>query len=105
MALPPLLMTTWTTPAVLYAVVVGLGSIISYLGYRLLREDAESLATRFFDQVDRVAALGIETAAVLSRSLITLSCGAGSLTLDLAEMVLTMARDVSEIIRKEVDLW
>ena len=43
MALPPLLMTTWTTPAVLYAVVVGLGSIISYLGYRLLHEDADSV--------------------------------------------------------------
>jgi 4-amino-4-deoxy-L-arabinose transferase-like glycosyltransferase len=41
MAVPPLLMTTWTTPAVLYAVVVGLGSIISYLGYRLLWEDAD----------------------------------------------------------------
>jgi len=40
MALPPLLVTTWTTPAVLYAVVICLGSIISYLGYRLLWEDA-----------------------------------------------------------------
>ncbi|MCP4359507.1 MAG: glycosyltransferase family 39 protein, partial [Chloroflexi bacterium] len=43
MALPPLLMTTWTTPAVLYAVVICLGSIISYLGYRLLWEDADRL--------------------------------------------------------------
>jgi 4-amino-4-deoxy-L-arabinose transferase-like glycosyltransferase len=43
MALPPLLMTTWTTPAVLYAVVVGLGSLISYLGHRLLNEDADVL--------------------------------------------------------------
>ena len=43
MAIPPLLMTTWTTPAVLYAVVVGLGAIISYLGYRLLHEDADNL--------------------------------------------------------------
>lgn len=41
MALPPLLMTTWTTPAVLYAVVIGLGSVISYLGHRLLFEDAD----------------------------------------------------------------
>jgi 4-amino-4-deoxy-L-arabinose transferase-like glycosyltransferase len=40
MALPPLLLTTWTTPAVLYAVVIALGSLISYLGYRLLGEDA-----------------------------------------------------------------
>jgi methionine synthase II (cobalamin-independent) len=71
----------------------------------LLREDTDSLAARFFDQVDRVAALGIETAAVLSQSLITPSCGAGSLTLDLAEKVLTLTRDVSEKIRKEVDLW
>jgi hypothetical protein len=43
MALPPLLMTTWTTPAVLYAIVICLGSIISYLGYRLLWEDADHL--------------------------------------------------------------
>ncbi|MEW5956861.1 MAG: glycosyltransferase family 39 protein [Chloroflexota bacterium] len=41
MAIPPLLLTTWTTPAVLYAVVIGLGGVISYLGYRLLFEDAE----------------------------------------------------------------
>jgi len=41
MALPPLLMTTWATPAVLYAVVIGLGSLISYLGHRLLIEDAD----------------------------------------------------------------
>jgi len=71
----------------------------------IAREDAESLAAHFFDQVDRVAALGIETAAVLSQSLITPSCGAGSLTLDFAEKVLKLTRDVSEIIRKEVDLW
>jgi len=34
-------MSTWTTPAVLYAIVVCLGSILLYLGYRLLREDAD----------------------------------------------------------------
>jgi methionine synthase II (cobalamin-independent) len=71
----------------------------------IARADAESLAARFFDQVDRVAALGIETAAILSQSLITPSCGTGSLTLDLAEKVLKLTRDVSEIIRKEVDIW
>jgi hypothetical protein len=41
MAIPPLLMSTWTTLAVLYAVVICLGSIISYLGHRLLYEDAD----------------------------------------------------------------
>jgi 4-amino-4-deoxy-L-arabinose transferase-like glycosyltransferase len=43
MALPPLLITTWTTPAVLYAVVIGLGNVIAYLGHRLLHEDADRL--------------------------------------------------------------
>ncbi len=43
MAIPPLLMTTWTTPAVLYSIVICLGSVISYLGYRLLWEDADKL--------------------------------------------------------------
>ena len=71
----------------------------------IAREDAESLAARFFDQVDRLDGLGIEAAAVLSQALITPSCGAGALTLDLAQKVLTLTRDVSEIIRKEVDLW
>jgi 4-amino-4-deoxy-L-arabinose transferase-like glycosyltransferase len=41
MAIPPLLVSTWTTPAVLYAIVICLGSIITYLGYRLLWEDAD----------------------------------------------------------------
>jgi hypothetical protein len=41
MAMPPLLMTTWTTPAVLYAIVICLNSILLYLGHRLLWEDAE----------------------------------------------------------------
>ena len=41
MAIPPLLMSTWTTPAVLYAIVICLGSILLYLGHRLLWEDAD----------------------------------------------------------------
>jgi 4-amino-4-deoxy-L-arabinose transferase-like glycosyltransferase len=41
MAVPPLLMSTWTTPAVLYAIVICLGSILLYLGHRLLWEDAD----------------------------------------------------------------
>ena len=41
MTIPPLLISTWTTPAVLYAIVICLGSILLYLGYRLLWEDAD----------------------------------------------------------------
>jgi 4-amino-4-deoxy-L-arabinose transferase-like glycosyltransferase len=46
MALPPLMVSVWTLPAVLYAVIPCLGGVLSYLGYRLLREDAE-LITRW----------------------------------------------------------
>lgn len=43
LALPPLLLTNWTHPAVRYAIVFTLGSLILYLGHRLLREDADRL--------------------------------------------------------------
>lgn len=66
---------------------------------------ADSLAERFVAKLDRVAALGIERETVLSQSLITPSCGAGTLSLELAEKVLRLTRDVSKIIRKEVDTW
>ncbi len=41
MAVPPLLMSTWTTPSVLYVIAIWFGSILLYLGHRLLREDAD----------------------------------------------------------------
>ncbi|GAB4432205.1 MAG: hypothetical protein Kow0031_13570 [Anaerolineae bacterium] len=43
LAVPPLLLTNWTHPAVRYAVVFTLGSLILYLGHRLLQEDANRL--------------------------------------------------------------
>jgi len=41
MAIPPLLMSTWTTPVLIYALAICLSSILLYLGHRLLWEDAE----------------------------------------------------------------
>jgi hypothetical protein len=41
MAIPPLLMSTWTTPVLIYAIVICLSSILLYLGHRLLWEDAD----------------------------------------------------------------
>jgi len=69
------------------------------------KETTESLAAQFYAKLDRMAALGIETSTILSQSLITPSCGAGTLSLDFAEKVLKLTMDVSEKIRKEVDLW
>jgi hypothetical protein len=41
MAIPPLLMSTWTTPVLIYALATCLSSILLYLGHRLLWEDAD----------------------------------------------------------------
>jgi 4-amino-4-deoxy-L-arabinose transferase-like glycosyltransferase len=41
MAVPPLLMTAWVVPTLRYAIIICLGSIIAYLGHRLLKEDAD----------------------------------------------------------------
>jgi hypothetical protein len=44
MAVPPLMVSTWSTPTLRYSVVICLGSILSYLGHRLLKEDADKLS-------------------------------------------------------------
>jgi hypothetical protein len=41
MAIPPLLMSTWTTPVLIYALTLCLSSILLYLGHRLILEDAD----------------------------------------------------------------
>ncbi len=41
MAIPPLLMSTWTTPVLIYALTICLSSVLLYLGHRLLWEDAD----------------------------------------------------------------
>jgi len=41
MAIPPLLMSTWTSPVLHYAIAICLSSILLYLGHRLLWEDAD----------------------------------------------------------------
>lgn len=64
-----------------------------------------SLVEQFYAKVDAMAALGIERETILSQSLITPSCGAGTLSLEFAEKVLMLTRDISQIIRKEVDTW
>lgn len=40
LALPPLLISAWTIPPLQYAIIPFFGSLLSYLGLRLLREDA-----------------------------------------------------------------
>jgi hypothetical protein len=65
------------------------------------KENVDSLAAAWQDQVRAVAALGIEPSKILAQSLITPSCGAGSLSFDLAAKVLMLTKKVSENIRNQ----
>jgi methionine synthase II (cobalamin-independent) len=63
------------------------------------RETAASLVAKWESQVSRLEALGIERTKVLAQSLITPSCGTGSLTPDQAIKVLEMTCEVSQTLR------
>ena len=64
-------------------------------------ETSDSLVLKWKDNVQRLMANGIELEMILSQSLITPSCGAGSLSLELAGKALAFTREVSEKIIKE----
>ena len=62
----------------------------------------ESLVDQWSEQAGQVVNLGIELDRLISQSLITPSCGAGSLSLEQAIKVLKLTREVSEQIRQMV---
>jgi methionine synthase II (cobalamin-independent) len=66
----------------------------------LEKETTASLMRRFEDQIQQVAALGIDARQLIKQSLITPSCGAGTLSIDLAQKVLNVTREISREIRK-----
>jgi len=63
------------------------------------KETTGSLVAAWQDQLKAVAEIGIEPSRILAQSLITPSCGTGSLSLDLAKKVLKLTKEVSETIR------
>jgi methionine synthase II (cobalamin-independent) len=65
----------------------------------ITRETASSLVARWESQVSRLETLGIDRTKILAQSLITPSCGTGSLTPDQAIEVLEMTRGVSQALR------
>ena len=66
------------------------------------KENAASLAENWKKKAKMLEPLGFDLRAVLSQSFITPSCGTGSLRLDLATKVLSMTREVSQILRREL---
>ena len=64
-------------------------------------ETTESLLAKWEYQVDAVANLGFSIQTIMAQSLITPSCGTGSLTLEQTQKVLTLTRELSEILKEK----
>jgi hypothetical protein len=64
------------------------------------RETVDSLYAVWKDQFTQVEALGVSPETLFQQSLITPSCGLGSLSPELATRVLTLTRDLSQTIRQ-----
>jgi methionine synthase II (cobalamin-independent) len=65
------------------------------------KETAGSLVDRWNNQAGEIEALGIDSETLFSQSLITPSCGTGSLDLEKATKVLKLTRDVSDKLRTD----
>jgi methionine synthase II (cobalamin-independent) len=64
------------------------------------KETTDSLLAQWEEKVQAIVALGINRSRLLAQSLITPSCGTGSLSLDLAKKVLRITREVSDRARQ-----
>ena len=65
----------------------------------IAKETAASLSEKWYEEIASVEALGIDRRRIVSQSLITPSCGTGTLPLELAEKVLKLTREVSDRVR------
>lgn len=63
-------------------------------------ETADSLFSRWRDQIEKTVALGVDRQRLLRQSLITPSCGTGSIDRPHAERVLALTASLSERIRR-----
>ena len=60
------------------------------------RETQDSILEQFYSKLERISSLGVERSLILNQSMITPSCGTGSLSLDLSKKVLSLTKKVSE---------
>jgi hypothetical protein len=68
------------------------------------KEDGDSLTAKWIAQAEELEKIGIPMEQVLQQSLITPSCGTGSITLEYADKVMALTREVSENIRKHYNM-
>jgi hypothetical protein len=65
------------------------------------RETADTLIASWREKAGQIEALGIDPGVIRAQSLITPSCGTGSLDLARAEKVLALTREIADRIRQE----
>ena len=67
----------------------------------IVKETTESLSERWEEQAQKLVSENWDLPAILNRTLITPSCGTGSLTPDLARRVLELTHNVSQSLRNK----
>ena len=65
------------------------------------KENPNSLIKRWKGYIQELARFGLEPEILIKQSLLTPSCGTGSLTPDLSEQVMKLLREVSEILQNK----
>ena len=68
----------------------------------ILQENAESLARRWRQQVEQLVGANLSLETIFRQSIITPSCGCGTLPEHLAERVVQLTRQVSDHLRREI---
>ena len=81
--------------------IIAWGIVPTLKADELEKETAESLVSQWKDKATQVEKLGFTPDRVISQSLITPSCGAGSLSTELAIKVLKLTQEVSTQIRQK----
>ncbi len=81
--------------------IIAWGGVPTSAADAILAESAESLVARWESHADLIADSHWNRTTILAQTLITPSCGTGSLTFDLAKRVLELTRDVSTTLRQK----
>lgn len=82
--------------------IVAWGIVPTSDGETIDRETPESLLAQWEQKVSRLQEIGIDRDRVLARSLITPSCGTGSISPHHAKKVLELTRETSDLIRSKL---
>ncbi len=82
--------------------IIAWGMVPTLQADELEKATCEALVTQWHQKAAQVEKLGIDSEQLIAQSMITPSCGAGSLSPELAVKVLQLTRDVSQQIRQSI---